>query len=82
MFLSAGGRVFTKTILIIALFSLFSALSCSKGKDDVKESPPSTATVIDKYVDTLVTAPKKARKAAEDMEKRNEAEERALKALE
>ncbi len=72
--------MFTKTILIIALFSLFSALSCSK--DGVEESPPSTATVIDNYVDTLVTAPKKARKAAEDLEKRNEAEERALKELE
>ncbi len=68
--------------MIIALLFLFSALSCSKGKDGVAESPPSTAEVIDKYIDTLVTAPKTARKAAEDVEKRNEAEERALKELE
>ncbi len=71
----------TVLILIIAM-SLFSAFSCSKGKDEVTEIPPSTAEVIDKYIDTLVTAPKKARKAAEDMEKRTEAEERALKELE
>jgi hypothetical protein len=71
-----------RTVLIIALLFLFSALSCSKGKDGVEESPPSTATVIDEYVDTLVTAPKRAKKAAEDVEKRNEAEERALKELE
>ncbi|MEE8397348.1 MAG: chemotaxis protein CheW [bacterium] len=36
------------------------------------ERPPSTAEVIDKYVDTLVTAPKTARKAAEDMELQTE----------
>ncbi len=71
-----------RTVLIIALFSLFSILSCSKGKDEVAEKPPSTAEVIDKYIDTLVTAPEKARKAAEDVEKRNEAEERALRELE
>jgi hypothetical protein len=74
--------VFRKTVLFIAMFSLFSALSCSKGKDEATERPPSTAEVIDKYIDTLVTAPEKARKAAEDLEKRNEAEERAIRELE
>ncbi len=72
--------MFVRTVLIIAI--IFSALSCSKGTDGVEERPPSTAEIIDKYIDTLVTAPKQARKAAEDVEKRNEAEERALRALE
>ena len=69
------GRAF----ILIAIPLLL--LSCAKDKE-VKEAAPSTAEIIDRYVDTLVNAPKTTRKAVIKLEKRNEAEERALKELE
>ena len=71
------GRAF----IAIAVIAPLLLLSCAK-EEEIKEAAPSTAEIIDRYVDTLVNAPKTARKAVIKLEKRNEAEERALRELE
>ena len=67
--------------IFIAAALTFLLISCAKN-EEVKEKAPSTAEVIDRYVDTLVNAPKTTQKAVIELEKRNEAEERALRELE
>ena len=68
-----------RVLIIIAIPLLL--ISCAKEKE-IKEAAPSTAEIIDRYVDTLVNAPKTTRKTVIELEKRNEAEERALRELE
>ena len=70
-----------RALIAIAVIAPLLLLSCAKDKE-VKEAAPSTAEIIDRYVDTLVNAPKTTRKTVIELEKRNEAEERALKELE
>lgn len=67
-----------KILLLLFLFPLY---GCGEKTEEVKDRP-SSMEIVDKYVDTLVTAPDKARASANAMEERNEAEERALKELE
>ncbi len=69
-------RTFIAALLLLLL------ISCAKKDEEIKEEAPSTAEIIDRYVDTLVSAPKTTKKAVIELEKRNEAEERALKELE
>jgi hypothetical protein len=68
-----------KTILLLSLL----VLSISSCADTSKEGEEGTSAgeIIDKYVDTLVTAPGKARGAAEDLEDRTEAQQRAIEEL-
>jgi hypothetical protein len=70
-----------RTFMVIAILAPLLLLSCAKD-EEVKEAAPSTAEIIDRYVDTLVNAPKATRKAVIELETRNEAEERALRELE
>jgi hypothetical protein len=68
-------------IPLLAAILLISVSGCKEKAEEVEEAP-SAAEIVDKYVDTLVTAPGKARDAAADVQKRTEAEEKALKELE
>lgn len=53
-----------------------------KEKTERVDAPPSTGEIVEKYVDTLVTAPDKAKDVVGAMGERTEAEEKALKELE
>ncbi len=65
----------------LAVAASFTLASC-KGDGDRQEAPsPSTREVIRTYTKTLSTAPDKARDAAEAAEKRDNAQEEALKGL-
>lgn len=65
---------FKQLLFIIAALSLF---GCSGNKDEGN----SAVEVVDKYVDTLQSAPQKAEDAAKAEEKRSETEEKAIKEL-
>ncbi|MBI5599393.1 MAG: hypothetical protein HY890_06610 [Deltaproteobacteria bacterium] len=64
--------------LVFLVLFLFLATSCSdKGKEDGERK--SAGEIMRKYTETLATAPGKAKKAGEAVEKRNKEEEELLK---
>jgi hypothetical protein len=68
-------------IPLLAAMVVLSVSGCKEKAEKVEEAP-SASEIVEKYVDTLTTAPGKARDVAADVQKRTEAEERALKELE
>lgn len=53
------------SVIIIAFFASALIVSCSGGSSKNSETPPSSREIMEKYTDTLVTAPKKAQEAAD-----------------
>lgn len=68
-----------KTILLLALLAL-SISSCADTSREEKEAK-SAGEIVDQYVDTLVTAPDKAKDAATVVDERHEAQMKALEEL-
>ncbi|MBI5235060.1 MAG: hypothetical protein HY886_02295 [Deltaproteobacteria bacterium] len=66
-----------KRILFVCLTLSLALWACSSDKKK-EEERPSVKEVVDKYTDTLVTAPEKARAARDLTEKRAEAEKKAI----
>jgi hypothetical protein len=68
-----------KTILLVFLLAL-SISSCADTSREGEEGK-SAGEIIDEYVDTLVTAPDRARGAAEELEGRAELQKEAIEEL-
>jgi hypothetical protein len=68
-----------KSIIFIALLAL-SVISCADSSKEEKEAK-SAGEIIDQYVNTLVSAPGKARDAKDVTDERTEAQMKALEEL-
>ena len=74
-------KTLSKIGLIAALTALhFAAASCSdKPKPPEAKEPPTVKEITDKYVDTMVTSPQKARVAAQAANEQTKASEKIIK---
>lgn len=72
-----------RILTFAALLSMPLAIaSCSdKPLEAPKPPPPTVKEITDKYVDTMVTSPKKAEAAAKATNEKNAAEEKIVKDL-
>lgn len=68
-----------KKLLLLLCLAPLALSSCSGGSEPDKTEPPSTKEIVDKYTDTLVTAPDMAREAARGVEDKFKAIEDQLK---
>lgn len=73
-------RIRTASLFALSALFVFFLASC-KGRK-AEEVPPSSGEIINKYVETLSTAPQKARDAANVAGGRAEMEEKAIKEIE
>ncbi|HHL40294.1 MAG TPA: hypothetical protein ENJ37_07300 [Deltaproteobacteria bacterium] len=70
-----------KKFQLTAISVLLCALPAGCSSQQAQEEGKSASEIIDTYVDTLTTAPEKARSAAQKARSLNEAEMKALKEL-